>query len=85
MPKAHQPITVGIVDDHEVTRRGVRQVLSRDKNIKVVGEAADALSGARLLRKHQPDVAIVDIKLGDSSGIDVIKAASLDSLATRPV
>lgn len=69
------PISVGLVEDHEVTRRGIRQVLGRNRQITVVGEAADARSAVLMLRDHQPDVVLLDIRLGESSGIDVLKAA----------
>ena len=61
-----------LVDDHRIVRSGVRKVLEASGRIDVVGEAAgvkEALERARLLR---PDVVILDIALGDGSGLDVI-------------
>lgn len=61
-----------LVDDHRIVRSGVRKVLEASGRIDVVGEASgvkEALERARLLR---PDVVILDIALGDGSGLDVI-------------
>jgi two-component system response regulator NreC len=61
-----------LVDDHRIVRSGVRKVLEASGRIDVVGEASgvkEALERARLLR---PDVVVLDIALGDGSGLDVI-------------
>lgn len=61
-----------LVDDHRIVRSGVRKVLEASGRIDVVGEASgvhQALERARLLR---PDVVVLDIALGDGSGLDVI-------------
>lgn len=80
---ATKPITVCLVDDHEVARKGVRQMLCHDKRFKVVGEASDVQSGVRLLETRNPDVAIVDIRLGIGSGLDVVRAAKTVAPSTR--
>ena len=61
-----------LVDDHRIVRSGVRLVLEASGRIEVVGEAAgvrDALERTRLLR---PDVVVLDLALGDESGLDAI-------------
>src|SRR3954465_10429820 len=63
---------VVLVDDHEIVRRGLKELL-QDEGFDVVGEAgtaADALTRARALRR---DVAILDGRLPDGSGIDVCR------------
>ena len=67
------PITVFLLDDHEVVRRGLRDLLESEGDIEVVGEsglAAEAISRIPALR---PDVAILDGRLPDGSGIDVCR------------
>ncbi|MBO8192406.1 response regulator transcription factor [Streptomyces oryzae] len=62
-----------LVDDHEVVRRGVRDMLTADPGIEIAGEAgtaADAVSGIAATR---PDVAILDVRLPDGNGIEVCR------------
>jgi DNA-binding NarL/FixJ family response regulator len=66
-------IRVVLIEDHELTRIGIRTGLQQKNEIEVVGEAANALEGLRLLENLQPDVAIVDIGLPDKDGIEVTR------------
>ncbi len=65
-------IRVLLVEDHELVRKGTRQVLNRDSRIKVVGEADCSEEAIRLLGELQPDVVILDIRLAKGSGLDVL-------------
>jgi two-component system, NarL family, response regulator DevR len=70
-----------LVDDHEVVRRGVREVLTADGDIAVVGEAADAAEALERVGPCRPDVALLDVQLPDASGVEVcreIRARDLD-------
>ncbi len=62
-----------IVDDHPLFRQGLRQLIDHEPGWSVCGEAADAEEAARLVHETKPDLVIVDISLGGSSGIDLIK------------
>ena len=64
-------IRVILIEDHDLTRVGIRAALQQREGFEVIGDARDAKSGLRLLRTAQPDVAIVDIGLPDSTGIDL--------------
>ncbi len=61
-----------IVDDHEIVRRGIAEIVDRDEALEVVAEAgsvADAVRRADLVR---PDVILVDLQLPDGTGIDIM-------------
>lgn len=62
-----------IVDDHPLFREGLRQLIDREPGLNVCGEAADAEEAMRLVKETRPDLVIVDISLGGTSGIDLIK------------
>ncbi|MGO3325910.1 response regulator [Gordonia sp. (in: high G+C Gram-positive bacteria)] len=67
------PLTVIIVDDHRMVRRGVCAFLSTQDDIRVVGEADDGGTGADLAARHRPDVALVDLVMDGISGIETLR------------
>jgi two-component system response regulator DevR len=66
-------IRVFLLDDHEVVRRGLRELLEGEPDMEVVGEAGSAEQAVRRIAALRPDVAILDARLGDGSGIDVCR------------
>lgn len=68
-----RPVTVIVVDDHNVVRAGTRELLSHEASIEVVGEAATGEAAIVLARQLRPTVAVVDLQLPTMSGIDVIR------------
>lgn len=64
-------ISVVLIEDHDLTRIGLRTALKQQPGIQVVGEAANATQGLKLLESAQPDVAVVDIGLPDMDGIEL--------------
>lgn len=66
-------IRVFLLDDHEVVRAGVKDLLERDGDIKVVGEAGTAASALSRIPAVMPDVAVLDGRLPDGSGIEVCR------------
>lgn len=66
-------ISVALIEDHDLTRVGLRAALQRKEGIRVIGEAANALQGLKLLESSRPDVAIVDIGLPDMDGIELTR------------
>ncbi len=63
-----------IVDDHAMFREGLRQLIDREPDFSVCGDAADAVEAMRDIGELKPDLVIVDISLAGTSGIDLIKA-----------
>ncbi|MEV1157017.1 response regulator transcription factor [Micromonospora chokoriensis] len=66
-------IRVFLLDDHEVVRRGLADLLQSGGDIEVVGESGSAKEAARLIPALRPDVAILDARLPDGNGIDVCR------------
>ena len=64
-------IRVALIEDHDLTRVGIRTALQQRDTIEVVGDAANATDGLKLLQSSKPDVAIVDIGLPDFDGIEL--------------
>jgi DNA-binding NarL/FixJ family response regulator len=67
-----QPISVLIVDDHPVVRRGLRVLLEVQDGIEVAGEAGEAGTALALAAEHAPDVILLDLKLPGMDGIAVL-------------
>lgn len=65
---------VYIVDDHEMFREGLRQLIEHDPRLMVCGDAANATEAMRGIREARPDVVLVDISLSGATGIDLIKS-----------
>ncbi|WP_229788132.1 response regulator, partial [Nocardioides luteus] len=70
---AAKPIRVFLLDDHEVIRRGIKDLLEDEDDIVVVGESGLADEARRRIPALRPDVAILDGRLPDGSGIDVCR------------
>jgi DNA-binding NarL/FixJ family response regulator len=66
-------IKVFLLDDHELVRRGIRELLESEGDIVVVGESGSAQEATRRIPALRPDVAILDGRLPDGSGIDVCR------------
>jgi len=66
-------IRVVLVDDHEVVRRGVSDLLSLEEDIEVVGEAGTFAEASARIPALKPDVAVLDVRLPDGNGIDLCR------------
>lgn len=73
MSESSPAIRVFLLDDHEVVRRGLRALLESDGDIQVVGESGLAREATARIPALRPDVAILDGRLPDGSGIDVCR------------
>lgn len=66
-------IRILIVDDHHVVRHGLRQLLEREPDMEVVGEAGSGTEAVRVATEQQPDVVLLDVKLDDLDGPEVCR------------
>ncbi|MGP1684870.1 MAG: response regulator transcription factor, partial [Giesbergeria sp.] len=66
-------ITVFVVDDHNLFRRGLVALLSQDEGLRVVGEAGDAAEALRLVPVLQPQVILLDNHLPGVLGVDAVR------------
>ena len=68
-----RPIRVFLLDDHEVVRRGLRELLEADGDIEIIGESGSAAEARSRIPALHPDVAVLDGRLPDGSGIEVCR------------
>jgi DNA-binding NarL/FixJ family response regulator len=66
-------ISVFLLDDHEIVRRGIAQLLESEDDIHVVGEAGSAAQALARIPALRPDVAILDVRLPDGEGVTVCR------------
>ncbi len=66
-------IRVFLLDDHEIVRRGIADLLSAEADLDIVGEAGSAAEALARIPAARPDVAVLDARLPDGSGIDVCR------------
>jgi DNA-binding NarL/FixJ family response regulator len=74
-----------IIDDHDLTRYGIRMLLSEEESIEICAEAETALEGLKLIETHAPHIALVNLHLPDDSGLEVVKQIKQVSPITKIV
>ena len=65
---------VFLVDDHEIVRRGIAELIDRESDLEVVGEASTVREALARVGATRPDVVVLDVRLPDGSGIDLCRA-----------
>jgi DNA-binding NarL/FixJ family response regulator len=78
-------IRIVLADDHAVLREGLRAILDRQPDLKVVGDVANGRDLVAIVKKVVPDIAIVDITMPELSGIDAIRRFAHASSGTRTI
>lgn len=74
---------IAIVDDHPLVRKGLVSILTLDGTMEVLGEATNSREALTLFRTEKPDLAIVDLRLGNESGLELIKEAKQQSITCK--
>jgi two-component system response regulator DevR len=77
------PIRVFLVDDHEMMRNGLKETLEPEADMEVIGEADRFEGTADRLIELAPDVALIDVRLGDGSGIELCRQLYARKVPTR--
>jgi two-component system, NarL family, nitrate/nitrite response regulator NarL len=83
--KPDQVITIVVIDDHQLVVETLKTTLSGQAGLSVVGSADTGASGIDLVASLQPTVALIDYRLNDMSGADVVRALAVRAPATRCV
>ncbi len=73
------PLNVLIVDDHDIVRKGLVMLISRQEDMRVVGEAGTAAEAVQQARDLSPDVVVLDVRLPDESGIEACRDMRADN------
>ena len=69
-----KPVRILVADDHLVYRIGIRSLIGSEPGFEVVGEASDGMEAIELYRSLRPDVLLLDLRMPQKSGIEVVNA-----------
>ena len=72
-----------IIDDHPLFREGIKTIISRDSRFEVIDEAGNGREGMEKVSRLKPDVAVVDISLPDTTGMEVARKIRTQSPNTQ--
>ena len=67
------PARLLLADDHHLIRAGLRQILSREQDLEVVGEAKDGLEAVQLCRRLKPDLVLMDVRMPQMDGLEATR------------
>lgn len=84
-PAETHPVSIALVDDSELVRLGLRTLIENQPGLRIVGEAASAKAARALLDEVRADVVLLDIRLPDSSGLDVCRYLQSAGAHTRVI
>lgn len=76
-------LTLMIVDDHPLMRRGVRQLMALDPRLEVIAEASNGTEALAEARHQEPDIILLDLNMKGMSGLDTLKALRHEGISSR--
>jgi len=74
-----------IADDHPIVRQGLRQVIERESDLKILAEAGDGVAALEQIVAHQPDVAVLDVDMPGMDGLQVLRLLRERGLTTAVI
>lgn len=80
-----EDIRILIADDHPIFRAGIRQVLEKERHLRIVGECADGEEALRSIMDLHPDVAVLDFQMPRMTALDVVRRLAATGVETRVV
>ncbi len=83
MEDKKQIVRIVLADDHTIVREGLKALLEKQQDFKVVGQAEDGLQAVRLVRELEPDVLVLDLAMPSLHGLDVIAAVKRENHPCR--
>ncbi len=84
-PGAKKKIRILLADDHKLIRVGLKSLFTKHEDMAVISEAENGKDAVEKIKTQHPDVAILDLVLGDISGIDVVKKINDENTSTKVV
>ncbi|MCZ8354355.1 MAG: response regulator transcription factor [Cyclobacteriaceae bacterium] len=76
-------ITLLLIDDHEIFRDGIKSYLANQHIFEIMYEAGDLPSAKKIIEHHQPNIIILDLSLGNKSGIDILKFVKENNFVSK--
>jgi DNA-binding NarL/FixJ family response regulator len=76
-------ITIIIADDHPLMRSGVKAVLQTNPQIQIIAEAQDGENALKLIQKHHPEIALIDVEMPKMTGLEIARRAAEEKLKTK--
>jgi two-component system NarL family response regulator len=76
-------IRILCVDDHRIVREGIALIIGRQRDMRVIAAAASGEEALELFRRHRPDVVLMDLQLGEMTGVDAIRAIRREAPDSR--
>ena len=78
-----QTINIMLVDDHALVRQGIKSLLEDEANLVVIGEASSGTEAIEKIKSNPPDLLIIDIKMPQMTGIELVQILAKEGLTTR--
>lgn len=79
------PATILLIDDHPLLRKGVKQLIELDDELKVIAEASNAIDGIKMAKETEPDLILLDLNMPNINGIETLKMLRDEEIASRVI